>query len=155
QTRVYSNRFAAHVLRYQQTFALMKQRRWGTNYLGGWDGGFHGEAKRDFPDHGLRAVFFHDSTGEHHPDGQLPYCSTDQVQFQRVSGRDREVVPLADVPAAVFSEAMRDVDLFVGVTSLATDPTWGDRGTDRQFSYWQRQAFGELSATAEVRRQVI
>jgi hypothetical protein len=35
-------------MRYQQTYALIKQRRWATNYLGPWDGGVHGEAKRDF-----------------------------------------------------------------------------------------------------------
>src|SRR5262249_21750628 len=28
QTRLYSNRFAAHILHYQQAYALMKQRRW-------------------------------------------------------------------------------------------------------------------------------
>jgi hypothetical protein len=153
ETRLYSNRFAAHVLRYQQTFALMKERRWGTSYLGGWDGGYHGEAKRDFPGHGLRAVFFHDhadDTGD-----RVAYCTTDQVRFQRIAGRDREPVPLADVPPVVFSEAMRDVDLFVGVTSIATDPTWADRGTDRYFEYWRGFAFGDLTAYGQVRRQVI
>ena len=30
-------------------------------------------------------------------------------------------VPLRDVPPVVLSEAMRDVDLFVGVTSIAAD----------------------------------
>jgi hypothetical protein len=136
QTRVYSNRFAAHVLRYQQTYALMKERRWGTNYLGGWDGGYDGEAKRDFPAHGLRAVFLHQPAGDE--DGHtVQYCTTDQVQFQRVHGRNRETVPLTEVPPVVFSEAMRDVDLFIGVASIATDPTWADRGTDRRFAYRQ------------------
>ncbi|MDT5024618.1 MAG: hypothetical protein QOE61_1044, partial [Micromonosporaceae bacterium] len=59
-TGVYSNRFASHVLRYQQTYALMKERRWGSNYLGGWDGGYSGEAKRDFEPYRLRAVFYHE-----------------------------------------------------------------------------------------------
>jgi hypothetical protein len=154
QTRLYSNRFAAHVLRYQQTYALMKERRWGTNYLGGWDGGYDGEAKREFPAYGLRAVFFHQPAGDE--DGYtVQYCTTDQVQFQRVRGRDWETVPLTEVPPVVFSEAMRDVDLFIGVASIATDPTWADRGTDRRFAYWQGVAFGDLSANGQVRRQVI
>ncbi|MEW2383885.1 DUF4132 domain-containing protein [Micromonospora sp. NPDC047707] len=154
ETRIYSNRFAAHVLRYQQTYALMKQRRWATNYLGGWDGGYDGEAKRDFPSHGLRAVFFHQPAGDE--DGHtVQYCTTDQVRFQRLRGRDREPVPLADVPPVVFSEAMRDVDLFIGVASIATDPTWFDRGADRHFAYWQSVAFGDLSANGQIRRHVI
>ena len=28
----------------------------------------------------------------------------------------------------MFSEIMRDVDLFVGVASIGNDPTWADRG---------------------------
>jgi Domain of unknown function (DUF4132) len=32
-TRLYSNRFAAHILRYRQTFALMKERNWTTNFI--------------------------------------------------------------------------------------------------------------------------
>lgn len=83
------------------------------------------------------------------------FCTTDQVQFQRANGQRWETVPLADVPPNVFSEAMRDVDLFVGVTSIATDPTWADRGTDQRFNYWRDVAFGELSANGQVRRQVI
>jgi hypothetical protein len=151
ETRLCSNRFAARVLRYQQTYALMKERRWATNYLGGWDGGYDGEAKRDFPAHGLRAVFFHQQAGDE--DGYaIQYCTTDQVRFQRVRGRNRETVPLTEVPPVVFSEAMRDVDLFIGVASIATDPTWADRGTDRRFAYWQGVAFGDLSANGQVRR---
>jgi len=112
------------------------------------------EAKRDCPSHGLRAVLFHQQAGGE--DGHtVQYCSTDQVRFQRIRGRNRETVPLTDVPPVVFSEAMRDVDLFVGVTSIATDPTWSDRGTDRRFAYWQSVAFGGLSANGHIRRQVI
>jgi hypothetical protein len=154
QTRVYSNRFAGHVLRYQQTYALMKQRRWSTNYLGGWDGGYAGEAKRDFPAHGLRAAFFHDRAGDDDA-AATGFCTTDQVRFHRIGDRGQEPVPLTDVPPAVFSEAMRDVDLFIGVTSIATDPAWADRGTDRFHGYWQKAAFGELGANAQIRRQVL
>jgi hypothetical protein len=154
ETGVYSNRFAAHVLRYQQTYALMKERRWGSNYLGGWDGGYDGEAKRDFPTHGLRAVFYHQQAGGE-GGSEVTFCTTDQVRFQRAHGRRWEDVPLAEVPPVVFSEAMRDVDLFVGVASIANDPTWSDRGTDRRFAYWQGFAFGDLTAGGQVRRQVI
>ncbi|MGX1479041.1 UNVERIFIED_CONTAM: hypothetical protein RKD50_007849 [Streptomyces canus] len=58
-----------------------------------------------------------------------------------------------DVPPLVFSEAMRDVDLFVGVTSIAADPQWTDRGPER--AYWERAGFAELTASAEARRDVL
>ncbi|MEV0562463.1 DUF4132 domain-containing protein [Dactylosporangium sp. NPDC050588] len=155
ETRLYSNRFAAHILRYQQAYALMKERRWGSNYLGGWDGGYDGEAKREFPAAGLTAVFHHEQAVDGGGD-PVQFCSTDRVRFERGRGRARQDVPLAEVPGRVFSEAMRDVDLFVGVTSIATDPTWADRGDDdARFGYWRSFAFGELTANGQVRRQVL
>ncbi|BFO15277.1 hypothetical protein SHKM778_16650 [Streptomyces sp. KM77-8] len=53
----------------------------------------------------------------------------------------------------MFSEAMRDVDLFVGVTSIAADPDWREHGPER--AYWERTAFGELSETAATRRDAL
>ncbi len=50
---------------------------------------------------------------------------------------------------------MRDVDLFVAVTSIAADPQWTDRGEDRYAAYWHATTFGELTATAEVRRAAL
>jgi hypothetical protein len=156
ETETYSNRFAAHILDYRQAFALMKERGWAANFLGGWRGGQEGEAKREFPDHGLRAVFFHDPVA---PEGgrwaEVTLCATDQVRFVTMGRGDRPVVALVDVPPIVFSEAMRDVDLFVGVASMTNDPTWVDRGADGHVAYWDRVAFGELTATAETRRDAL
>ena len=56
----------------------------------------------------------------------------------------------------MFSEIIRDVDLFVGVTSIGNDPTRVDRG-DGAFgrAYWQSFAFGELSQSGEMRRTIL
>ena len=65
-------------------------------------------------------------------------------------------MPLEEVPAVVFSEIMRDVDLFVGVASVANDPNWSDGGpggTHR--NYWHETAFGELNASARTRREIL
>jgi hypothetical protein len=59
------------------------------------------------------------------------------------------------VPAVVFSEAMRDVDLFVGVTSIAANPEWADQGEDRYTRYWRTAAFGELTESAQLRREAL
>jgi hypothetical protein len=51
---------------------------------------------------------------------------------------------------------MRDVDLFVGVSSIGADPSWTDRGTDRRFDrYWNEFSFGELGESAESRRAAL
>jgi hypothetical protein len=68
---------------------------------------------------------------------------------------DGEPVPLEDVPAGVFSETMRDVDLFVSVSSIAGDPNWLDHGAERFNAYWHETSFGELGETAETRREVL
>jgi hypothetical protein len=63
---------------------------------------------------------------------------------------------LADVPPLVFSEVMRDVDLFVGVASVVADPTWFEGGPDgRHRDFWQSCSFGGLSTTVQTRRAVL
>ncbi|HLH22658.1 MAG TPA: DUF4132 domain-containing protein [Chloroflexota bacterium] len=57
-------------------------------------------------------------------------------------------VALADVPPVVFSEVMRDVDLFVGVCSVGADPAWLDHAPPRYADYWSSFAFGDLSGSA-------
>jgi hypothetical protein len=156
QTSGYSNRFAAHILRYRQSNALMRVRGWNAPYLGSWDGGGQGEAVKEFADGAWRASFYHDLVeNEDRGDWEARYCSTDQVRFARRDGAVWVDAPLVEVPAVVFSEAMRDVDLFVGVTSIAADPGWADRGDDRFTTYWQATTFGELTASAEVRRDAL
>ncbi|MFI6943649.1 DUF4132 domain-containing protein [Streptomyces sp. NPDC050418] len=150
ETRVYSNRFAAHIVHYQQLYALFKERGWQANYLSGHDGGYEGEARGVFADGAWRAVFHHDPADEDFPYSP-DHAATDQVRFERRSGKQWREVPLADVPPQVFSEAMRDVDLFVGVTSIAADAEWSDRGEDRHHAYWRTTTFGALTASAEVR----
>jgi hypothetical protein len=65
-------------------------------------------------------------------------------------------LPLAEIPALVFSEIMRDVDLFVGVASVANDPNWNDGGPrGRYVDYWHSQSFGELVASAHTRKAIL
>lgn len=105
---------------------------------------------------GLRAEFFFDPADYEDiaDSGLFRYCASDQVRFfDAGTGR---AVPLAEVAPLVFSEAMRDVDLFIGVTSVGADPEWLDRGEGRRFGdYWYRYAFGDLGVGAEVRREVL
>ncbi|GIJ61004.1 DUF4132 domain-containing protein [Virgisporangium aurantiacum] len=155
QTDVYSNRFAAHILRYRQANALFRTRGWHADYLGPWDGGYEGEATKEFAG-GWRAAFLHEMAGQPvAPHYTVEHCVTDQVRFARRDGAVWDRAALAEVPPRVFSEAMRDVDLFVGVTSIGTDDAWVDRGDHRFFPYWAEASVGGLTARAEVRRDVL
>ena len=95
----------------------------------------------------LGAVLLHPIT-DVDPSGDLyPFVTSDQVRFDDAEG---ETLPLADIPRRVFTEALRDVDLFIGVTSIGADPEWLDHGEARQFdTYWQSYSFGDLTPRAK------
>lgn len=153
QTRIYSNRFAAHILRQHQFKALCGARGWRFEFLGGWDN--WNEPHRPLPHHGLTVTYhveaIHDGGLS---EAMVPlHLTTDQVRFV---AEDGSPVPLEDIPPVLFSECLRDVDLFVAVTSVANDPNWTDGGPDGRFGgYWVQWAFGELSQTAQTRRDLI
>jgi hypothetical protein len=153
ETRTYSNRFAAHILHYRQAYALIRSRGWSVVALGPYDND-GGRQWRDFEPYGIRGAFWMDYIDEDW-DGEsmiANLAATDQVRFEPIGGGDP--IPIADVPPRVFSEAMRDVDLFVGVSSIAADPQWIDQG-DRHLGYWREHSFGELTASAQTRHEVL
>ncbi|MBI3464398.1 MAG: DUF4132 domain-containing protein [Planctomycetes bacterium] len=154
-THTYSNRFAAHILRQSQFRALAKTRGWETPFLGPWDAGSVGQPQRQLPVWQIRSELWLGAASDAFaPSGGYLFVSTDQVRFYQTG--DAAPMPLAEVPLLVFTEVMRDMDLFVGVASVANDPTWHDVGPDHLFiDYWHEYSFGELSATAQTRRQVL
>ena len=155
-TRIYSNRFASHVIRQVQARALMKGRGWKPVAVAWWDDGIdHGVARRTLEAYGVRVEFFFDPIHDIQPTASdlYPYCTTDQVQFFDVA--TDTAIEIAAVPRVAFSEVMRDVDLFVGVTSIGADPEWLDRGERRFDTYWSNWGFGELGQSATIRREVL
>lgn len=156
ETLTYSNRFASHIIRQVQARALMKGRGWKPVPLAWWDDGIdHGVTRRTYDAYEIRAEFFYDPILDVQPTSgdMYPYCTTDQVAFFR--GATDQRIELADVPTILFSEVMRDVDLFVGVTSIGADPNWLDRGERRFETYWHQWGFGELTQAGQIRHQVI
>ena len=156
-TVTYSNRFAGHIVRQHQFAALCRERGWRYTLQGGWDS--HNVPALALPWCGLRAEFWVDPVeGADVSDAWIYlYASTDQVRFIGHGGF--EPVALAQVPPRAFSEVMRDVDLFVGVSSIGADPNWLDAGEARGMAayqgYWWDFSFGELSASAVTRREVL
>lgn len=62
--------------------------------------------------------------GEQSGAGINLFVGSDQVRFYR----DRKEIAIAEVPAIVYSEIMRDVDLFTSVCAVGEDETWTDQG---------------------------
>jgi hypothetical protein len=156
QTDTHSNRFAAHILRQAQFRQLAKSRGWKIGLCGPWDGGDRQAAERKLPHWGVRAEFWVTGVGDALHDYTL--VATDQVRFYRheASRVSDEPLGLEAIPPLVFSEIMRDVDLFVGVASVGNNPDWVDGGPGGQYrDYWHSYSFGELSATAQTRKAVL
>jgi hypothetical protein len=163
-TRTYSNRFAAHVLRQHQFAQLCIARGWKYRLMGGFDS--HNTPTLVLPRWNLAAEFWVEGPGNDDgmtPSGIYVHVLTDQVRFRRLRDdgalpqeRLNEAVALQEVPPIVLSEVMRDVDLFVGVASVGNDPNWSDGGPDGRFrTYWQEYSWGELSVSALNRKDII
>ncbi len=130
------------------------------------------------PQWGLRAEFWIEGAGDTYgtdtnETGTFLRVATDQVRFYALEAAQRtahagvgyhaahrqadgQPLPLEEIPALVFSDIMRDVDLFVGVASVGNDQAWSDGGPEGRYrDYWQSYSFGDLGATAKTRKDVL
>ena len=177
-TRTYSNRYAAHVLKQHQFNALCALRGWKNQLRLMVDADYYPPTLY-LLQWGLRAEFWIEGLGANYgtdtnESGVYLYLSTDQVRFYRVDaaqraahaagggyhparrGENAEPLPLSEIPPLVFSEVMRDVDMFVGVASVGNDPSWSDGGPQGRYQdYWHHYSFGELNASAKTRKDVL
>ncbi len=143
-TRTYSNRFAAHILKNYQFGALCKLRNWkGFNQFHGG-----GTPELTIKNHKIKVQYYVDFA---HYDNSGQYLTTDQVRFYK----NNEQMDLVDVPKILFSESLRDVDMFVGVCSIGNDSAWRDGGNQFGQDYWQSYSFGDLSEVAKTRKDIL
>jgi hypothetical protein len=134
---------------------------------------------RLLPPWNLRAEFWVEGVGDTYgtdttDSGSYLYLATDQVRFYPIDAAQHAAhaggggyytrgpegsdtpLPLERVLPLVFSEVMRDVDLFVGVASVGNDPTWSDGGPQGRYrEYWHGYSFGDLSATTQTRKALL
>ncbi len=179
-TRVYSNRYAAHILRQHQFNSLCAAKGW-KNSLRLMVDDTYPPAMKIMPQWGLRAEYWIEGIGDQYgtdtnETGTFLYLTTDQVRFYRMDAVENrahaggggysarrwlgmgnaEPLPLEGIPPLVFSEIMRDVDMFVGVASVGNDPTWLDGGGEARYQeYWHNYSFGELTESSKTRKQVL
>ncbi|MGA3203499.1 MAG: DUF4132 domain-containing protein [Bryobacteraceae bacterium] len=182
ETETYSNRFRSHIIRQHQFASLLRERGWKFKVMGAWDS--HNTPSLDLTQYNLQARFDvespepEDGGDESTAHGIYLAISTGRVEFVRLEApqpekgetgpfglpfpkkyrglRRRAALRLEEVPPLVFSEVMRDCDLFVGVTSIGMDPAWNrDHQDDPHRLYWEHFAFGDLTAASEHRRVVL
>ena len=139
QTKMYSNRFAGTLMRQHQFSSLCRARGWNYRLMGSAFDGFNVPTKLLTP-WNMHAEFYVDLPSDRKPSlsesalaeqsdfGINLFLGSDQVRFYR----DRREIEIADVPAIVYSEVMRDVDLFTSISAVGRDESWSDqedRGT--------------------------
>jgi hypothetical protein len=143
-----SSRFSGHILKGPQFLELCKSRSWNCVR-------YESRATVEFDDTNVSASLQLDwelDLNEGCPSYLTPnYVVTGQVIFNKNGIQ----CLLEEISPKIFSEIMRDVDLFVGVSSVVNDPNWRDLGSRKENDYWESYAFGELSASAETRRDLL
>lgn len=137
ETETYSNRFLDHIVRHHKFAALAKQRNWvyANVYADHYP-------YAEYPDYQIEVTF--DLTQNY------DLATTGRVHFRDL--KKGEAMPMDEVPTVIFSEAMRDVDLFVGVCSIGLEEEWNNT---HHRGYWRRYSTSDLSETAKTRRSVL
>jgi hypothetical protein len=152
-TGTYSNRFASHIVEQHLFRALCQARGWKCPAFGMWDGG-DARPMKVLPERKMQVEFWVDpvESSINNEAFQFRYLATEQVRFANDRGAPME---LAQIDPVVFSELMRDADLFVGVAGIGSIQDWTNTGDERLDRNWQQAAFGELSETGKTRHAVL
>jgi hypothetical protein len=162
ETRLYSNRFAGTIMRQHQFASLCRERGWNYRLMGAHFDGFNVPTK-ELPAWKMHATFHVDllpdrddslkdsALAEESSMGISLFLGSDQVRFYR----EQREIELDEVPAMVFSEVMRDVDLFTSVCSIGEDESWSDQGDRGQGTLSGKFDPAEAAALIALRADIL
>jgi hypothetical protein len=162
QTKMYSNRFAGIVMRQHQFSSLCRAKGWSYRLMGANFDGFNAPTKVLTP-WNMHAEFYVDLPSDRDPslhDSALSeqsgaginlFLASDQVRFYR----DRREIAIEEVPAIVYSEVMRDVDLFTSVSAVGRDESWSDQGDRGIGVLGSKMTAHEISAVHVLRIEML
>jgi len=119
-----------------------------TKLLAPWK--MHAEFYVDLPSD-RKPALLESALGEKSGSGINLFLGSDQVRFYR----DRREIAIQEVPAIVYSEIMRDVDLFTSVSAVGQDESWSDQGDRGIGVVSSRMALNELSAVLALRIEIL
>ena len=150
------NRFAGHLVRQHPLVTLCRQRGWRYAPRGYWDS--QSLPTLLLPRWGLLATVEVEPVQHASDQAIVSYLRVGGVHFfeagEDYSGSSRR--PLADVPPVVFSEVLRDVDFFVGSTTVANDAGFRESQLEgRAREAWQALTWGELGPVVKARAELI
>lgn len=162
ETRFYSNRFAGVLMRQHQFASLCKERGWDYRLMGAHFDGFnvpnkkldrwkmHGEFYVDLPSD-RNSALLESGLGEQSQTGINIFVGSDQVRFYL----EQREIAIDEVPVIVYSEIMRDVDLFTSVCAVGDDETWSDQGDRGLGLILKRLDMDEVTATVALRADLL
>jgi hypothetical protein len=162
QTKMYSNRYAGILMRQHQFASLCRARGWNYRLMGAAFDGFnvptkpltswnmHAEFYVDLPSD-RKPSLLESALGEQSDFGINLFIGSDQVRFYR----DRREIEIADVPAIVYSEVTRDIDLFTSMSAVGSDESWSDQGDRGTGLLAARKDSEELSAIFALRIEML
>jgi hypothetical protein len=162
ETRLYSNRFAGVLMRQHQFASLCKERGWDYRLMAAHFDGFNVPTKR-LDSWNIHAEFYVDLSSDRNPSlrdsgldeqsqaGINIFIGSDQVRFYR----EQREIAVDEVPALVYSEIMRDVDLFTSVCAVGEDETWSDQGDRGMGILFERFDVHAVTAITSLRADVL
>ena len=150
------SRFAGHLVRQLPLVTLCRQRGWRYTPRGYW-------ASRNIPTlllphWGLSATVAVEPAQHARDQAIVNYLRVGGVRFFEAGEEHSGAapLPLADVPPIVFSEVLRDVDFFVGSTTVANDANFRESQLGgRAREAWQALTWGELGPVVKARAELI
>ena len=156
-TATYSNRFAAHIIRQHQFNALVHSVP-GSRVARLMGRCQHTDPLIPGPQSDRRVGSSNSITAPMKamsPAAASPSTSP-PIKSASAASEEARLSASIQIPPQVFSGTMRDIDLFVSISTIANDPTWSDGGPDGRFrQYWHDTSFGDLSASAQTRKEVL
>ena len=136
-TATYSNRYLNHIVKHHMFAALAQQRSW--------------EYPSVYAQHDPFVSYQHFNV-----QATLEVAADyDFAQIGRLHFRDtstNQALHVSEVPTILFSEIMRDADLFVGVCSIGLEEEWHQT---THANYWTSYANSPLSEIAKTRKTVL
>ena len=156
KTKTYSERMSSHILKQYQVNKLLKLRDWNYSLIGCfYEAADEQIATLNIKSQNIRAdltIKKIDSDSAIGSNLIYDYVLTDSLSFYDTV--NEKVIELENVDKVLFSEIMRDVDLFVGVSSIGNDPNF-QYNNEEEREYWSDYSFGELSEIAKTRKNVL
>ena len=138
-----SARFAGNILKQNQFAALCRELGWDISLVGPFDS--YSNAEKTIKPFDLTIGWGGDPVGDECNGVFYSYITMKDVTFSK---------QINEIPPIVFSEILRDLDLFVSVASIGVDPNWNSRQSNPLMAdYWSKFTNADITESGRLRRE--